>query len=58
MHGDHWHSNKLLLSYQKEHFMLSTMSQYWTIYLLKDLLQVTGKLGHLLALTQVWRGKQ
>lgn len=44
--------------YQKEHFLLSTISQYWTVYLLKDLLQVKGKLGHLLALTQVWRGKQ
>lgn len=43
---------------QKEHFLLSTMSQYWTVYLLKDLLQVKGKLGHLLALTQVWTGKQ
>lgn len=44
----------------KEHFLLSTTCQYWSIYLLKDLLQVRGKLteSHLLELTQVWTGKQ
>lgn len=61
MHSDYWHSNYLLLLlHHKEHFLLSTTCQYWSIYLLKDLLQGRGKLreSHLLELTQVWTGKQ
>lgn len=44
MHGDYGHSKLLLLLHHKEHFLISITNQYWSIYILKDLLQGRGKL--------------